>query len=95
METTHPIAARLAAAARHIREERHWTQDTLAERLGVTRQMVSFLERGQLKSINLEMLAALDRFHGDRCIACGELRDPGGRMFERAVRHAQKGGKRG
>lgn len=83
-EQSHPLAARLAATVRGVRKAHGWTQDELAERLGVTRQMISFIEMRQLKSVNFELLAALDPLT-ERCWVCGKFHEPVQELARRAV----------
>ena len=86
----HPIAARLAQAVRAARKAHGMTQAALAERLDVTPQMVSFIECGRLQSIDFETLGILEVLAGNRCLICGEERDPAVRKFHRAVRQAAR-----
>ena len=69
------FAKRLGAEIAAVREAMKWPQTELADRLGVTREAVSFMERGHLKSIDFETLALVYPLM-ERCPCCGTARAP-------------------
>lgn len=58
MQAKKPINIRVGANIQWLREERHYTQEALSEKLGVTPNHLSAIERG-VSGISLELLEKL------------------------------------
>lgn len=58
MQTKKPINVRVGGNIQRLREERHYTQEALSEKLGVTPNHLSAIERG-VSGISLELLEKL------------------------------------
>lgn len=71
METTTDIDARLAARLRAMRADQGLTLDALAERAGVSRSMISLIERGQ----SSPTAAVLDRLAAGLGVSVASLFD--------------------
>jgi transcriptional regulator with XRE-family HTH domain len=52
------VQVRLGARMRSLREERDWTQDDVADKVGISQKYLSEIERGQ-KSPSWEILVAI------------------------------------
>lgn len=58
MQAKKPINVRVGANIQWLREERHYTQEELSEKLGVTPNHLSAIERG-VSGISIELLEKL------------------------------------
>lgn len=71
------VRAGLGAYIRNVREQRMWTQDDLAAKVGTTRAYISQIESGRTKLPNADLrrrlAAALGLRHIDLLIAAGEI----------------------
>lgn len=59
----HPIKANLAGNVRYLRLELRWSQEDLAQRVGVSVPTISGIERG-IRNPSLEMIIALSEALG-------------------------------
>ena len=55
-----PLLRAIGARVRHLREARHWTQETLAERSAVDRSYIAGIEAG-LRNPSVKAMAKIAR----------------------------------
>src|SRR5262245_15672041 len=67
---------RIADQVRALRQERHWTQATLADRLGLSQSRLSEIERGAGSFTAEQLLAMLRTFNVPLSYFAAPTRDP-------------------
>src|SRR3954449_5982562 len=88
MEDAHDLDQRIAARVRELRAARRLSLEALAARSGVSRSMISLVERGEASptAVVLEKLAVgLGGTLGSRFAAAGESSPPVARRDEQPV----------